>query len=78
MMAMSAITRVSVGQKEEHPLFGEQVISVELEDEGGGGFFILRQDGNSIRINLEEFDLIAQAARMMLGQEWVRKHEEDE
>lgn len=77
-MAMSAITRVSVGPDKEHPLFGEQVISVELEDEGGGGFFILRQDGNSIRVNLEEFDLIAQSARMMLGQEWVQKHEGDE
>ena len=76
MMAMSAITRVSVGQKEEHPPFGEQVISIELEDEAGGCFFILRQDDNVIRINPEEIPLIAKAARRMLRQPWVRKHEE--
>lgn len=76
-MALSAITRVSVGPDKEHPLFGEQVISVELEDEGGGGFFILRQDDNVIRINPEEIPLIAKAARRMLRQPWVRKHEEE-
>ena len=77
MPSASAITRINIGLKDEHPVFGEQVISIELEDEAGGCFFILRQDDNVIRINPEEIPLIAKAARRMLRQPWVRKHEEE-
>lgn len=78
MPCVFAITRVNVGPETEHPVFGEGVISMDLEDEAGGVFFLIKQDENTIRISSDELQLLANAARRMLRQPWVRKHDREE
>lgn len=42
----STITSISIHRKGDHPLFGESVTKIELEDDAGGIFFTIKQDPN--------------------------------
>lgn len=66
-------TELTVHFKDKSPVFGEGVIHVRLDDEGGGPFVVLRQmkegiedDGyNKIKIDFEELDHIVKAIKML-------------
>lgn len=63
------ITSVAIHIPTENPCFGEGVIEMKLEDEAGGCFVELRQEGRGpIRINPDEMDLLAKWARRLVRQ----------
>lgn len=75
MKYFNTITQISVGQKTDNPVFGE-CVRVRLEDEAGGMFLVLEQDGsddklNEVRIGLDEWDNICQAVLMLKNQPLV-------
>ena len=45
---------VSIHRESEHPLYGEGVIHLKLEDEAGGFFFEVSQEGQAFRVDFEE------------------------
>lgn len=76
MKYFNTITQISVGQKTDNPVFGE-CVRVRLEDEAGGMFLVLEQDGsddklNEVRIGLDEWDNICQAVLMLKNQPLVK------
>ena len=61
---------------DESPIFGDSTLHLALDDEGAGPFFVLRQvsgnDGNpleagSVRIDMEELEAFAEAARRLIS-----------
>lgn len=62
---------VAVHREGESPVFGEGTTHVQLEDEGGGAFVILRQFGEhekegELRFDVDELQVVArEAARMV-------------
>ena len=62
---------VSVHMKGESPVYGEGVTHVQLEDEGGGAFVVLRQFGDhekagELRFDIDELRAVArEAARLV-------------
>lgn len=61
---------VSVHRKGDNPIFGENVIHVSVEDEGGGPFIVLdsnegKEDG--LRIDMDELEAATAAARQLIS-----------
>lgn len=76
MKYFNTITQISVGREDENPVFGE-CIRVKLEDECGGMFIVLEQDGareltHEVRICLDEWKHICQAVSMLVNQGLVK------
>ena len=76
MKYYNTITQISVGQETDNPVFGE-CVRIRLEDECGGMFLVLEQDGsddkiNEVRIGLDEWDNICQAVLMLKNQPLVK------
>ena len=57
---------VSIHRENEHPLFGEGVIHLKLEDEAGGFFFTVSQEEGSMRIDYDAIKQLAIAAKFLL------------
>ena len=53
---------------DQHPIFGEGML-ITLEDESGGAFLVIKStgdDGGSIRVDLEELELLVIEARKLI------------
>ena len=80
----TTILKVAVHREEENPIFGEGNTYVSVDDEAGGPFLTIEQDtdgyNNSIgtatlRIDYEEFLVVAEAAKMLMQQMYIEKAE---
>ena len=72
----NTITQISVGTANDNPVYGE-CVRIKLEDECGGMFLVLEQDGgddrtHEVRIGLDEWDNICQAVLMLKNQQLVK------
>jgi hypothetical protein len=70
----NTITQITVGMESENPVYGE-CVRVKLEDECGGMFLVLEQDGDhthQVRIGLDEWDNICEAVMMLKNQPLVK------
>ena len=66
----TTMTKFAIHRTGDNPVFGEGVIHVSLDDEGGGSFLVLEQESQKIRITLEELELlVAEAKRLVEGAE---------
>ena len=71
---MQTVTSIAVHQATESPIFGEQIITVSIDDEAGGWFITLEQESEcgvhqNIRLDPEEFQEVAKAVARLLKQE---------
>jgi hypothetical protein len=57
---------VSLHRESEHPLYGEGVIHLKLEDDAGGYFFHVSQDGEGFKIDYLEIKAMVAAADYLL------------
>ena len=61
----------SVHSSKENPIYSETATHVKMEDEGGGPFVVLTQDGSEekeIRVDVEELEKILETSRMLIGE----------
>lgn len=63
-----SIVKIAVHRDVESPVYGENAITIELDDEGGGMFFVIAQGENRIRIELEELKKLTSAGEKILSQ----------
>lgn len=56
----------AIHRENQNPVFGEQVTHIQIEDEAGGPFLILKQEDQEIRLDPEELDEIVMAAKELL------------
>lgn len=61
---------VSIHRETEHPLFGEGAIHLKLEDEAGGFFFEVSQEGQAFRVDFEELKQLVVAGKLLLDGTW--------
>lgn len=70
----NTITSISVGRKEDNPIFGE-VVHIKLEDEAGGMFLVFAQDAeereHEVRIGFDEWENICKAVHLLKNQTLV-------
>ena len=66
---MVTTIQVSIHRKGHNPIFDDGVTKLSIDDEGGGGFFILEQhdsqDGK-LRFDPDELEAIAKEAKRLL------------
>lgn len=72
--------KFAIHRQGENPIFGEQVITIALEDEAGGPFFVVESNqpsGDGLRIDDDELELLVKAGRK-LKEEFDRSTKESE
>jgi hypothetical protein len=72
----NTITQISVGQKDDSPIFGHG-IRIKLDDDCAGMFLVFEQDdtnnnANQIRISFEEWDNVILAVSVLKNQPLVK------
>lgn len=65
MTHTNRVTRLHV-MPEGEPLFSEQAYAVEIDDEGGGEFVVVRDREGKIRLNAEEWPALCEAIGRMV------------
>jgi hypothetical protein len=58
---------------DRNPIFGDDITTITIDDEACGGYIILTQNEQTIRVDPEELQLITKTAIKMLAQ--YKKHE---
>lgn len=63
-------TKVSIHKRGTCPLSDEGAISVEVRDEGGGPFLVIKsaECEKGLRIDLDELELAAKAAKSLVAE----------
>ena len=59
---------------DRNPVFGEGIVTITVDDDAAGGYIVLTQEEQTIKLDLEELQLIAKTARKLLAQ--YKKHED--
>ena len=59
---------------DRNPIFGEGVVTVTIDDEAAGGYIVLTQEEQTIKVDLEELQIITKTAMKMLAA--YKKHED--
>jgi len=71
--------KYSIHRQGDNPIFGEQVITIALEDEAGGPFFVVESNqpsGDGLRIDDDELELLVKAGRKLKA-EFERSTKDD-
>ena len=73
MKHATTILKVAVHEETENPVFGASNIFVSIEDDAGGPFLIIEQDGDergtvSLRIEYQELLAVVEASKMLMHQ----------
>lgn len=64
----TTITQVTIHKADDSAVFGESATRIKLEDEGAGGYLVIEQEDGSIRVDLEELELVIVEARKIMAQ----------
>ena len=72
MKYKSTIIKISIHPENVHPVYGEGVTHVCIQDEGAGPFLALSQVGEEklecVRVDMEELEMITAEAKKLIGQ----------
>lgn len=68
----TTIMRVSVHGNTEDPTFGDDVLDIQLKDEGGGLFLSFTKDEHEIGIDFKEWEQVIKAVNMLITQPSVK------
>ena len=58
---------------DRNPIFGEGVTTITIDDEAAGGYIVLTQDDQTIKVDPDELQLITKTAMKLLAA--YKKHE---
>ena len=71
---ITSVISTVVHMDDRNPIFGEGVVTITIDDEAAGGFIVLTQEEQTIKVDLEELQLITKTAMRMLAA--YKKHED--
>lgn len=63
-----------VHMDDRNPIFGEGIVTITVDDDAAGGYIVLTQDEQTIKVDPDELQLIAKTARKLLAA--YKKHED--
>lgn len=70
---ITSVISTVVHMNDRNPIFGEDVTTITIDDEAAGGYIVLTQEEQTIKVDLDELQLITKTAMKMLAQ--YKKHE---
>jgi len=70
---ITSIISTVVHMDDRNPVFGDEIITITIDDEAAGGFIVLTQNEQTIKIDPDELQLITKTAMKMLAN--YKKHE---
>jgi hypothetical protein len=59
---------------DRNPIFGDDITTITIDDDACGGYIVLTQNEQTIKLDPEELQLITKTAMKMLAN--YKKHEE--
>ncbi len=68
MKFQSTIMSICIHPESVHPVFGENVTTISLDDEAAGMFFVITQNDQKIRIELNELALLLESGKKLINQ----------
>jgi hypothetical protein len=71
---ITSVVSTVVHMDDRNPVFGEGVVTVTIDDEAAGGYIVLTQEEQTIKVDPDELQLIAKTAIKMLAQ--YKKYED--
>jgi hypothetical protein len=71
---ITSVISTVVHMDDRNPIFGEGIVTITIDDEAAGGYIVLTQDEQTIKVDPDELQLIAKTARKLLAQ--YKKHED--
>lgn len=65
--SISTVLEISIHQEGDNPVFGEGSTRLRIEDEAGGGFFVISQPCNQeIKLNPDELYFLAEEGKKIM------------
>jgi hypothetical protein len=71
---ITSVISTVVHMDDRNPIFGEGIVTITVDDDAAGGFIVLTQEEQTIKVDPDELQLIAKTARKLLAQ--YKKHED--
>jgi hypothetical protein len=75
---VATILTISVHSPNESPVYGERSTHVSLDDEGGGVYIIIKEQGDrldaEVRIDPAEVPLVFETAMKLLAQQTLKEN----
>ena len=71
---ITSVISTVVHMDDRNPIFGDEIITITIDDESSGGFIVLTQNEQTIKVDPDELQLITKTAMKMLAQ--YKKHED--
>ena len=70
---LQTVTRISIHEQGDNPVFGESVTSIEIDDDAGGAYLVLKQCSDDIkpgeiRLDFEELDALTEASKKLFAE----------
>ena len=70
---ITSVVSTVVHMDDRNPIFGDEITTITIDDEACGGYIVLTQNEQTIKVDLDELQLITKTAMKMLAQ--YKKHE---
>lgn len=68
--------KYSVHREGDNPVFGESVTNVSVDDESFGPLIVIEQEGNKIKLDVDELEVIFKTAEK-LADEYPKEYKGD-
>lgn len=67
MSSRLVVTQIAIVQAGESPVFGDNTVTVSLDDEGGGAFVVISnaEQAGAVRLDFSEAELLMEAIRRL-------------
>ena len=64
---ITSVISTVVHMDDRNPIFGDDITTITIDDEACGGYIVLTQNEQSIKIDPDELQLIAKTAMKLLA-----------
>jgi hypothetical protein len=71
---ITSIISTVVHLDDRNPIFGDDITTITIDDEACGGFIVLTQNEQTIKLDRDELQLVTKTAMKMLAN--YKKHED--
>ncbi len=71
---ITSVISTVVHMDDRNPIFGDDITTITIDDDAAGGYIVLSQNEQTIKIDPDELQLIAKTAIKMLAN--YKKHED--
>jgi hypothetical protein len=71
---ITSIVSTVVHMDDRNPIFGDDITTITIDDDAAGGYIVLTQNEQTIKLDPEELQLVTKTAMRLLAN--YKKHED--